>query len=69
MLGVLLKVPRRNFDGVAVCKLHPVELRANAAAAVAARMKALCPPHRSGASHGILGITMLPESLPIVHVR
>lgn len=43
MLGVLFKVRGRNFDGVAVCKLHPVELRANGAAAVAARMKALCP--------------------------
>ncbi len=43
MLGVLFKVRRRNFDGVAVCKLHPIELLANSAAAMAGRMNALCP--------------------------
>ena len=43
MLGVLFKVRRRKFDGLAVCKLHPVELRASSAAAVAAWMKAPRP--------------------------
>ncbi len=43
MLGVPFIVRRRNFDEVAVCKLHPVELPANSAAAMAGRMNALCP--------------------------